>query len=65
MLEIPVATPTVLPSGETTQGEVSVSVNMDVVELPCQPSNHDVLLGMDLINLLHLTIQGKHYIISY
>lgn len=64
-LDIPVATSMLLPTGESAQAEFSIGRDLDVALLPCQPSNHDVLLGMDFIGSLHLTIHGDNYIISY
>ena len=37
---------------------------MDVLELPYQPSDHDVLLGMDFISQFHLTLNQGQFIIS-
>ena len=37
---------------------------MDVALLPYDPSNYDVLLGMDLLHGFHLTMHGDTYILS-
>ena len=38
--------------------------DIDVLLLPYQPINHDVLLGMDFLTQFHLTMYGKNYILS-
>jgi len=38
--------------------------DIDVSLLPYNPSNYDVLLGMDFISELHLTICGNRFILS-
>ena len=37
---------------------------MDVAQLPYQPNNYDILLGMDFISAIHLTLNGQIYILS-
>jgi len=37
---------------------------MEVVLLPFQPKNYDILLGMDFLSELHLTLYKNLFIIS-
>ena len=47
-------------------GDAFMSRNskMDVAELPFQPTNFDVLLGMDFLMKLHFTMYGGSFILS-
>ena len=49
-----------------TEGKQTLlrGADMDVLQLPYQPSNYDVLLGMDFISIFHLTLYGGQFIIS-
>lgn len=38
--------------------------DMEVALLPYEPTNYDVLLGMDLLSGFHLTIYGGNFILS-
>lgn len=38
--------------------------DMDVCELPYQPDNYDVLLGMDFLPTAHFTLHGGGFILS-
>ena len=37
---------------------------LDVFGLPFQPNNYDVILGMDIISLFHITFFKSRFIIS-
>ena len=59
-LAIPVDTP-------TDEGEVhtfAVGGPLVVFELPYQPPDHDVLLGMDVLANFHITMHGGSFIMS-
>ncbi len=43
---------------------VSSGGELDVVQLPFQPENFDILLGMDFLTLLHFTMYGGSFILS-
>ena len=50
--------------GGLQHGESLARSNLLVAELPFQPKNYDVLLGMDFISRLHVAIVGNICIIS-
>lgn len=63
-LDIPIGDEIVLPSGQRRMEPVLRGMELDVSQLPYQPQNHDILLGMDFINACHLTVHGGNYILS-
>lgn len=63
-LDIPVSAGIALPAGGVGAGTILRGKEMDVAELPYQPQNHDVLLGMDFLRELHLTIFDQNFILS-
>jgi len=63
-IDIPIATNVQLKGGGQYQSAHLQGKNMDVFQLPFQPSNYDVLLGMDFISLFHITLFGGRFILS-
>lgn len=63
-LDIPIGSETVFPGGIVRPDIVYRGKDMDVAQLPYRPNNYDILLGMDFISLIHLTLNGKIYIVS-
>ena len=59
-LAIPVETPT----GEGDVHTFASGGPLVVMELPYQPPNYDVLLGMDVLANLHITMHGGAFIMS-
>ena len=54
-LAVPVGSgSTVFPSGR----------ELEVSELPFQPDNFDILLGMDFLEVFHFTMYGRTFILS-
>ena len=45
-------------------GTFSSGMDLDVLLLPFDPPNFDVLLGMDLLTGFHATMHGGHFILS-
>lgn len=39
-------------------------LNLDVLELPYQPPDYDILLGMDFLQRFHITLFGNQFILS-
>lgn len=46
------------------QNLVISGLNLDVLELPYQPHNYDILLGMDFLRGFHITLFGNQFILS-
>lgn len=63
-IDIPIATNVQLKGGGQYRSAYLQGKNMDVFQLPFQPSNYDVLLGMDFISLFHITLFGGRFILS-
>ena len=63
-LDIPIVAGVSLPGGETRQETDFRGKELDVAELPYQPADYDVLLGMDFIIGAHITICGSSFILS-
>ena len=63
-LDIPIGSETVFPGGVVKPDIVYRGKDMDVAQLPYQPNNYDILLGMDFISAIHLTLNGQIYIVS-
>ncbi len=63
-LDIPILTETVNPDGKATVERTIRGKDMEVALLPYEPTNYDVLLGMDLLLSFHLTLYGGHFILS-
>lgn len=63
-LDIPISSGVVLPTGGMKGETILRGKDMDVAELPYQPSNFDVLLGMDFLASFHLTIYQQSFILS-
>ena len=63
-LDIPVSSETVFPGGVVKPDIAYRGKDMDVAQLPYQPNNYDILLGMDFISAIHLTLNGQIYILS-
>lgn len=63
-LDIPVSSETVFPGGVVKPDIAYRGKDMDVAQLPYQPNNYDILLGMDFISAIHLTLNGQVYILS-
>ena len=59
-LSIPVDTPT----GEGDVHTFAVGGPLVVMELPYQPPDYDVLLGMDVLSNFHITMHGGVFIMS-
>ena len=59
-LAIPVDTPT----GEGDVHTFAVGAALVVMELPYQPPDYDVLLGMDVLANFHITMHGGAFIMS-
>lgn len=55
-IDIPIATNVQLEGGGQYRSAYLQGKNMGVFQLPFQPSNYDVLLGMDFISLFHITL---------
>ncbi len=63
-LDIPISHSVKLPSGEIGSERVMRGDSLDVGELPYNPADHDVLVGMDFIGLFHITMYGESFILS-
>ena len=63
-IDIPIESTVTLPGGGTANQPVLSGKEIDVAELPYQPNNYDVLLGMDFLFGYHLTIYGGLFILS-
>ena len=63
-LDIPIDTLVMHPEGRQDTERTLRGKDLEVAKLPFAPQNYDVLLGMDLIQGLHLTLHGGTYILS-
>ena len=63
-IDIPIGGTVALPGGGTASQPVLSGKEIDVAELPYQPNNYDVLLGMDFLFGYHLTVFGGQFILS-
>ena len=63
-LDIPISETVVLPGGQPQLQNIHRGMEVEAAELPYQPENHDILLGMDFICGAHLTIHGDNFILS-
>ena len=63
-LDIPIGSNVSLPDGRTYNRPYLRGKEMEVKLLPYAPTNHDVLLGMDLLFGFHLTMFNDMYILS-
>ena len=63
-LDIPIDSAISLPGGKVGQQPVLRGKDMEVAMLPYQPTNHDVLLGMDLLTAFHITMYENGFILS-
>ena len=63
-LDIPIGSETVFTGGVVKPEIAYRGKDMDVAQLPYQPNNYDILLGMDFISAIHLTLNGQIYILS-
>lgn len=62
-IDIPIATNVQLKGEWQHRSAYLQGKNMDVFQLPFQPSNYDVLLGMDFISPFHITLSGGRFIL--
>ena len=63
-IDIPIGTGQALPGGKVEQTLDYRGLDLDVAELPYQPNDYDVILGMDFISAFHVTMNGDMYILS-
>ncbi len=63
-LDIPIIAEVVLPGGEVGQETDYRGKYLEVAELPYQPADYDVLLGMDFIVGAHVSILGSLFVLS-
>ena len=65
-LDIPIDSIRSLPGGKIEPFTDLRGQELEVAELPYQPTGYDVLMlmGMDFIALWHITMQGGHLILS-
>ena len=63
-LDIPIESRILESDGSVVNEAILRGMDMDVALLPYDPSNYDVLLGMDLLHGFHLTMHGDTYILS-
>lgn len=63
-LDIPISSKITMPDGKIGVQPTLRGMDMEVARLPYEPSNHDVLLGMDLLSGFHLTLYGGNFILS-
>lgn len=61
---IPITTISNKTSDAATENTVVSGANLDVLELPYQPPNYDILLGVDFLNNFHITLFGNQFILS-
>ncbi len=62
---VPVAKlPGISDQNASGPGETGVGGTVMVMTLPRQPDNYDVLLGMDLLPLFHITLVGGQFLMS-
>ena len=55
-VDIPVEDRKVLPDGQVVRSPVVRGKEMEVTDLPNQPPNYDIILGMNFIRLFHITL---------
>ena len=63
-LDIPIESAITLPGGKIGKHQVLRGKDMEVALLPYEPNNHDVLIGMDLLDAYHITIFKNICILS-
>ena len=63
-LDIPIESQVKLPDGGIGQHNVMRGMDLEVGALTYEPTNHDVLLGMDFISAFHITMYGDSFILS-
>ena len=63
-LDIPIGSRIKKPDGGIGMQPTLRGMDMEVALLPYEPTNHDVLLGMDLLSGFHLTLYGRNFILS-
>ena len=63
-IDIPIDGYSVLQGGAILQHSVLGGMDLQVGELPYEPANHAVLLGMDFLSSFHITMYGNNYILS-
>ncbi len=63
-LGIPISNFVRLPGGTIGHQNVMRGSNLEVGELPYNPANHDVLVGMDFIHHFHITLYSDNLILS-
>ena len=63
-IDIPIATEIRLLGGRRQPHNVYMGDDIDVAELPYQPENYDVLLGLNFIKKFHLTLYLDQFILS-
>ncbi len=63
-IDIPIQSGIVSSDGKTIPNVVYMGKDLDAFELPYQPAQYDVLLGLDFVSLFHLTIYRDNFILS-
>jgi hypothetical protein len=63
-IDIPIGSEIRLPGGKKKPHVVYMGRDIEVAELPYQPENYDVLLGLNFIRGFHLTLYLDQFILS-
>lgn len=63
-LDIPIAQNVILPDGSMGSEHNFFGNDIFVGKLPYNPSNYDVIIGMDFIRLFHITMYGDLFLLS-
>ena len=63
-IDLPIGSEIRLPGGRMQPHTVYMGADIDVAELPYQPENYDVLLGLDFVKRFHLTLYLNQVILS-
>ena len=61
---VPVSTPVKTFDGTASMVEHSAGRQTNAAKLPFDPPNYDVLLGMDVLSLFHITMVGGSFVMS-
>ena len=63
-IDIPIGSQALLPGGTIGQQNILRGLDLEVGILPYEPTNYDVLLGMNFLHGFHITMYGNSYILS-